>query len=452
MQVIATGLCGSDLHYFLHGANGSFKLQHPMCLGHESAGVVVAVGPPAADNSSSRSAPLWSVGDRVAIEAGVPCRNANEDCERCAEGRYNLCPRMRFASSAKTAPHIDGTLQKYMNWPAWLLHAIPSNVSMLSASLLEPLCVVWQGFERARFCKAPEAAAQEALRPEPLSLQVGDAPVAASKTKSESILVLGAGAVGLLACAAAKGRGAHFVAVVDIDEGRLQFAKRMGWVDAIYKLPIPGPSSQPPSHTNCVPAVDGAALETSKEQEQLDERGRRKKDDEASVASAQATAEKMLASFAAEAKGSCAKSHRTGFDLVFECTGVPSCVQAGIFATRPGGRVALIGMGHPIQSAFPIGAAALREVDIIGVFRYANVYPVAIEMLRSGALGQRDGDSRNGCGGIENLVSHRFALESANKAFETMRNGKSEDGTGVIKVFIVDDELLARDEQARKSL
>lgn len=111
VRVRATGLCGSDLHYYLHGRNGDFALQHPMALGHESSGEVVAVGADVAPEQ-------FAVGDRVAIEAGVYCKA----CDRCKEGRYNLCGGMRFASSAKTFPHLDGTLQTYMNWPAWGVH------------------------------------------------------------------------------------------------------------------------------------------------------------------------------------------------------------------------------------------------------------------------------------------------------------------------------------------
>ncbi|CEH12535.1 zinc-dependent alcohol [Ceraceosorus bombacis] len=55
IRIEQTGLCGSDLHYYLHGRNGDFALQEPMCLGHESAGEVVAVGP-ASSTSSEPSA------------------------------------------------------------------------------------------------------------------------------------------------------------------------------------------------------------------------------------------------------------------------------------------------------------------------------------------------------------------------------------------------------------
>ncbi|CDW99831.1 hypothetical protein [Sporisorium scitamineum] len=349
IRVRATGLCGSDLHYYLHGRNGDFALQHSMCLGHESAGEIVALGPNVPASAS------LAVGDRVAIEAGRFCGS----CPKCRDGRYNLCKQMRFASSAKTFPHLDGTLQKYMNWPSWLVHKLPANVSLTSAALCEPLSVVLQGIRRSQ-------------------LQPG-----------QSVLVYGAGAVGLLACAAAKASGASFVAAVDIDQGKLTFAAANGWADATYLLPRGAP-----------PATAGGGEES--------------------------------------------------FDVVFECTGVPACVQTGIFATRPGGKIVLIGMGNPIQT-LPIGSASLREVDIVGVFRYANTYPVALGLLAGGTLraqgGGQCGEDTEGqgagkkMGGIDNLVSHSFKLKDAVKAFETLANGKdAERGRGVVKVFITDDE------------
>lgn len=80
-----------------------------MCLGHEASGEVVRIG---------ANVKSYSLGDKVIIEPGQACTA----CIYCLEGRYNLCPKMRFASSAKTTPHLDGTLQQYIVWPARLCH------------------------------------------------------------------------------------------------------------------------------------------------------------------------------------------------------------------------------------------------------------------------------------------------------------------------------------------
>jgi len=84
-------------------------LQEPLTLGHESSGVVTAVG---------SSVTNLKVGDRVALEVGLPCL----ECELCQTGRYNICKSLRFRSSAKSFPHFQGTLQARINHPAVYCH------------------------------------------------------------------------------------------------------------------------------------------------------------------------------------------------------------------------------------------------------------------------------------------------------------------------------------------
>jgi L-iditol 2-dehydrogenase len=109
ISIRSTGLCGSDLHYYRHYRNGDIIVREPMSLGHESAGVVVRVG------SDVKG---FKEGDKVALEVGLPC----EECERCKEGRYNICKGMKFRSSAKAFPHAQGTLQERINHPEKWCH------------------------------------------------------------------------------------------------------------------------------------------------------------------------------------------------------------------------------------------------------------------------------------------------------------------------------------------
>jgi L-iditol 2-dehydrogenase len=81
VNIKVTGICGSDVHYWQSGGVGSFIVKKPMVLGHESAGIIAAVGP---------GVTHLKVGDRVALEPGVACRM----CDQCKQGRYNLCPEM----------------------------------------------------------------------------------------------------------------------------------------------------------------------------------------------------------------------------------------------------------------------------------------------------------------------------------------------------------------------
>ncbi|PSN61261.1 sorbitol dehydrogenase-like protein [Corynespora cassiicola Philippines] len=343
VSVRSTGLCGSDLHYYRHYRNGDILVREPMSLGHESAGVVVDVG------SEVKG---FQVGDKVALEVGQPC----EQCELCKGGRYNICKGMKFRSSAKAFPHAQGTLQDRINHPAAWCHKLPENISLDLGALLEPLGVAIHASRRA-------------------SLPAG-----------ATVLVFGAGAVGLLVAAMAKIAGAGTVVIADIDAGRVDFAVANKFAHRGFTVPM----------------KRGATIE-----ENLD------------------IAKETAAAIGEVKKDSGAVVGEV--DAVFECTGVPSCVQAAIYATRPGGKVLLIGMGTPIQT-LPISAAALREVDIVGVFRYANTYPTGVEIVSKTGPDYPD---------FSKLVTHRFkGLESQVEAFEMAGKTKDDNGNLVIKVVL----------------
>ena len=108
------------MHYYSHGANGSFKIIDPLVLGHESCGIITALGP------NIPSTVDLKVGDRIALEVGLYCKA----CRYCKRGRYNLCKDMRFKSSAKTYPHLDGTLSEVLTHPAELCYKwVPTSYS-----------------------------------------------------------------------------------------------------------------------------------------------------------------------------------------------------------------------------------------------------------------------------------------------------------------------------------
>jgi L-iditol 2-dehydrogenase len=109
IAIKTTGICGSDVSYYKKFANGDLCACAPLSLGHESSGVVVAIGSKVSN---------FRIGDRVALEVGIPCG----ECGICRKGRYNLCKKMRFRSSAKSIPHFQGTLQERINHPAKWCH------------------------------------------------------------------------------------------------------------------------------------------------------------------------------------------------------------------------------------------------------------------------------------------------------------------------------------------
>ncbi|XP_042226141.1 sorbitol dehydrogenase-like isoform X2 [Homarus americanus] len=106
-------------------------------------------------------------------------------------------------------------------------------------------------------------------------------------------------------------------------------------------------------------------------------------------------------------------------DKTIECSGAETSVRLGILGTKSGGTIVLVGHG-PDEVKIPVVNAAAREVDIRGLFRYANNYPAALDMVASGKIN------------VKKLITHRFKLEEADKAFETARTGAG----GAIKVMI----------------
>jgi len=118
VRVTATGVCGSDLHWFSEAGIGDARVVKPLVLGHESAGVIA---------SGSES------GQRVAIDPAIPCGQ----CEYCQEGNPNLCKNLVFAGSAPD----DGTLREYLAWPTHCLHPLPDALTDADGAMLEPLGV-----------------------------------------------------------------------------------------------------------------------------------------------------------------------------------------------------------------------------------------------------------------------------------------------------------------------
>ena len=182
VRIEAVGVCGSDTAYYKVGRIGDYVVHGPIILGHEVSGQVIAVGSQVTN---------VNVGDRVAIEPGTPCRN----CRECMAGRYHLCPNLIFLAT----PPYDGALIEKLTIDARNLYSIPDDMTYEEGALLEPLSVGIWGCKRA-------------------GLEPGD-----------SVLVTGAGPVGLLAAATARAFGAGTVTVTDLSDFRLGLAATMGF-------------------------------------------------------------------------------------------------------------------------------------------------------------------------------------------------------------------------------
>jgi len=313
LSMHSVGICGSDVHYLKNGRIGDFIVKAPMVLGHEASGIVVEVG---------SDVTHLNIGDRVAIEPGVPCRT----CEFCKSGRYNLCPDIFFCAT----PPDDGSLCRFYKHAADFCFKLPDHVSTEEGALLEPLSVGVHACERA-------------------GISMGD-----------KVLILGAGPIGLVSLLVARAAGASNIAITDLDENRLKMASSLG-ADAVFQ----------------VKSRDGKEV-----------------------------AEEIKASFGQAAR-------------TLECSGAESSIQTGIYGTKPGGVLVIVGMGKP-EVKIPLIDALVREVDIRGIFRYVNCYAKALELVASGKVN------------VKPLITHRYKLEQSHEAFQATGSGDS----GAIKVII----------------
>lgn len=179
------GICGSDLHYWSHGAAGESILKAPMVLGHEIVGTVIQA---AADGSGPPA------GTKVAVHPATPGATG----EPYPEDRPNLSPGCTYLGSAARYPHTEGAFAREVNLPSRMLRELPAGLSLRDAALAEPAAVAWHAVSRAG-----EVAAKKAL-------------------------VIGAGPIGALAVAVLKRAGAEEIIAVDMHDKPLEIAKELG--------------------------------------------------------------------------------------------------------------------------------------------------------------------------------------------------------------------------------
>jgi len=186
IRLHTVGVCGSDVHYYQHGAIGPFVVRAPMVLGHEAAGVVEEIG---AAVTSLR------VGDRVCMEPGVP--DPNSRATRL--GLYNLDPAVRFWAT----PPVHGCLRPTVVHPAAFTFRLPDNVSFGEGAMVEPLAVGMHAAGKAR-------------------LKPGDVAV-----------VLGAGPIGMVTALAALAGGCSRVFITDVQAPKLALAGTLGAITPV---------------------------------------------------------------------------------------------------------------------------------------------------------------------------------------------------------------------------
>ena len=172
------GVCGSDVHYYTHGAIGPFVVKEPMILGHEAAGEVVEVGSAVTE---------LKTGDRVCMEPGIP----DPSSRATRLGKYNLDPAVRFWAT----PPVHGILRPTVVHPADFTFKLPDHVTYAEGAMVEPLAVGMHAATKVQ-------------------VQPGDLAV-----------VIGAGPIGMVTVLAALAAGCSRVIVSDIHEPKLELAR-----------------------------------------------------------------------------------------------------------------------------------------------------------------------------------------------------------------------------------
>ena len=175
------GVCGSDIHYYVHGGIGPFIVKEPMVLGHEASGEIVEIG---------SEVTSLAVGDRVCMEPGIP----DPRSRATRLGKYNLDPAVRFWAT----PPVHGVLRPTVVHPESFTFRLPDTVSDAAGAMVEPLAVGVHAATKAQI--APGAVA----------------------------VVIGAGTIGMVTVLAALAAGCSRVIVSDVLEPKLEMAARLG--------------------------------------------------------------------------------------------------------------------------------------------------------------------------------------------------------------------------------
>jgi L-iditol 2-dehydrogenase len=182
VEVRACGICGSDVHGY-DGSSG--RRIPPLIMGHEAAGVVVAIG----DEVTK-----FSVDQRVTFDSMISC----DDCPACEQGRHNLCQSRRVLGVSCETYRRHGCFTEFVQVPEHIVYSIPDELPFEHAALVEPVSVAIH------------------------AVSLLDVPDGATG------VVIGTGMIGLLVVQALKVAGCSKVIAIDVDDYKLELAAKLG--------------------------------------------------------------------------------------------------------------------------------------------------------------------------------------------------------------------------------
>ena len=279
VRVQACGVCGSDIHGY-DGSTG--RRIPPLVMGHEAAGVIERAG---------RRVDGFAAGDRVTFDSMVSCGA----CDFCRRGQINLCDNRMVLGVSCGDYRRHGAFAEYVSVPARILYKLPENLP----------------FERAALTEAVSIAVHAVNRHVPAA--------------DETAVVVGAGMIGLLAIQVLRVKGVRTIVAVDVDERKLELARRMGAAHALNAT-----------------AVDVTAAVNN-------------------------------------------LTGGRGVDAAFEVAGIGDTVATAVRSVRKGGIVVLIGNLSPAVG-LPLQWVVTREISVLGSCGSNGEIPECIDLLARGAI------------------------------------------------------------------
>jgi threonine 3-dehydrogenase len=304
IQVKRSAVCGTDIHIFQWDDWASSTIQVPTTIGHEFYGEIVECG------SEVKG---FAIGDRVSAEGHITCGV----CRNCRAGRRHLC-----MNSLGVGVNRNGAFAEYVAVPAFNVFKLPPSITDDMAAILDPLG------------NATHTALSFDL--------VG-----------EDVLITGAGPIGVMAVAIARYAGARHIVITDINDYRLDLARKMGATRAL--------------NVN-TQSIDQTMADLGMEE---------------------------------------------GFDVGMEMSGDPSAFRDMLRTMHHGGKIAMLGI-PPDEMSIDWTEVIFKGLVLKGVYgreMFETWYKMS-SMLQSGLI-------------IEPVITHHFAADEFQNAFELMESGQS---------------------------
>lgn len=274
VNVKACAICGSDVHGY-DGQSG--RRIPPIIMGHEASGIIAEVG---------ENVKKYQMGDKVTFDSTIYCG----ECYYCKQGLINLCENRMVLGVSCSDYRNEGAMAEYVAVPSRILYRIPEGVTFNQAAMVEPLSI-----------------AVHAVRISPV--KIGD-----------NAVVLGAGTIGLLIIQCLKAAGCSEIIAIDLDDTKLETAKKFGATHTIGK-----------EETDTV-------------------------------------------------SGILKRTNGRGADIAFEAVGINPTFHTAVASVRRGGSVVMVGnVSQKVD--FPLQSCVTGQISLFGSCASAGEYDICLDLI-----------------------------------------------------------------------